>query len=162
MLPECTTRTVKHLGGSAMVWGCFAGSRVGDLHRVNGILNQKGYHSILHRHALPPSKRIIGQGFILQEDNDLKHTSHLSQYYLKKKEWEGRLEIMNWPAVSWCKSHWTGLGWNGPKSEGKATDQLCTPLDTSSTKQEWTLRTVFNVPHWKNASNWFCFYRCQR
>ena len=34
-----------------MIWGYFAGSRVGDLHRVTGTLNQKGYHSILQHHA---------------------------------------------------------------------------------------------------------------
>ena len=36
-----------------MIWGSFAGSRVGDLHKVTGTLNQKGYHSILQHHAIP-------------------------------------------------------------------------------------------------------------
>ena len=36
-----------------MILGSFAGSRVGDLHRVTGTLNQKGYHNILQRHAIP-------------------------------------------------------------------------------------------------------------
>ncbi|KAI3367312.1 hypothetical protein L3Q82_008353 [Scortum barcoo] len=34
MVPQCVASTVKHGGGSVMVWGCFAGSRVGDLYRV--------------------------------------------------------------------------------------------------------------------------------
>ena len=53
MVPQCVTPTVKHGGGSVMIWGSFAGSRVGDLHRVTGTLNQKGDHSIFQRHAIP-------------------------------------------------------------------------------------------------------------
>ena len=65
-----------------MIWGSFTGSRVGDLHRVTGTQNQKGYHSILQRHEIPSGLRLIGQGFILQQHNDSKHTSRLCQNYL--------------------------------------------------------------------------------
>ena len=100
MVPQCETSTVKHGGGSVMVWGCFAGSRVGDLYRVRGTLNQNGYHSILQRHAIPSGMRLVGQGFILQQDNDPKHKSKLCQNYLRKKEQDGKLENMEWPAQS--------------------------------------------------------------
>ena len=100
MVPRCVTPTVKHGGGSVMVWGSFAGSRVGDLHRVSGTLNQNCYHSILQRHAIPSGIRLVGQGFILQQDNDPKHTSRLCQNYLRRKEQDGRLQIMEWPAQS--------------------------------------------------------------
>ena len=83
-----------------MVWGCFAGSKVGDLHRVTGTLSQHGYHSILQGKALPSGSQLIGQGFIMQQDNDLKNTYHLRQNYLKIKEQEGKLKIMTWPAQS--------------------------------------------------------------
>ena len=73
---------------------------VGDLHRVTGTLNQKGYHSILQRHAIPSGLRLVVQGFILQQDNDPKHTSRLCQNYLRRKEQDGRLQIMEWPAQS--------------------------------------------------------------
>ena len=63
MVPQCVTPTVKHGGGSVMIWGSFAGSRVGNLHRVTGTLNQKGFHSILQRHAIPSGLRRVGQGF---------------------------------------------------------------------------------------------------
>ena len=94
------TPTFKHGGGSVMICGSFAGSRVGDLHRVTGILNQKGYHSILQHHAIPYGLRLFGQGFILQQDNDIKPTSRLCQNYLRRKEQGGRLQIMEWPAQS--------------------------------------------------------------
>ena len=83
-----------------MVWGCFAGSRVGDLYRVRGTLNQNGYHSILQHHAIPSGMCLVGQGFILQQDNDPKHKSKLCQNYLRKKEQDGKLENMGWPAQS--------------------------------------------------------------
>ncbi len=47
MLDACITPTVKHGGGSVMVWGCFGAGKVGDLYHVQGILSQHGYHSIL-------------------------------------------------------------------------------------------------------------------
>ena len=68
-----------------MIWGSFAGSRVGDLHRVTGTLNQKGYHSIVQRHAIPSGLCLVGQGFILQQDNDPKHTSTYVRTTSKEK-----------------------------------------------------------------------------
>ncbi|MCJ8728664.1 hypothetical protein PDJAM_G00006990 [Pangasius djambal] len=83
-----------------MVWGCFGAGKVGDLYRVQGILNQHGYHSILQRHAIPSGQRLIGHCFILQQDNDPKHTSKLCKSYLEKKQSAGVLSIMEWPAQS--------------------------------------------------------------
>ena len=65
MVLQYVTPTVKH-GGSMMIWGSFAGSRVADLHRVTDILNQKGHHSILQHHAIPSGLCLVGQGFILR------------------------------------------------------------------------------------------------
>ena len=110
MVPQCVTPTVKHGGGSVMIWGSFAGSRVGNLHRVTDTLNQKGYHSILQPLAIPSGLCRVGQGFILQQDNDPKHTSRVCQNYLRRKEQDGRLQIMEWPAQSpETPSSWFGM-----------------------------------------------------
>ncbi|KAF0046089.1 hypothetical protein F2P81_002618 [Scophthalmus maximus] len=82
----CLVPTVKHGGGGVMVWGCFAGDTVGDLFKIEGILNQHGYHSILQRHAIPFGLRVVGTSFIFQQDNDPKHTSRLCKGYLTKNE----------------------------------------------------------------------------
>jgi hypothetical protein len=55
----CVVSTVKH-GGGVMVWGCFAGDTVGDLFRIQGTLNQHGYH----RYAIPSGLRLVGPSFV--------------------------------------------------------------------------------------------------
>ena len=51
--------TVKHGEGGVMVWGCFASDTVCDLFRIQGTLNQHGYHSILQRYAIPSGLRLL-------------------------------------------------------------------------------------------------------
>ncbi|KAF7664507.1 hypothetical protein LDENG_00173340 [Lucifuga dentata] len=58
-----------------MLWWCFGGERSGNLVQVKGIMKKENYHSILQRHMIPFGLRIIGQNFILQQDNDPKHSS---------------------------------------------------------------------------------------
>jgi hypothetical protein len=98
-LEECLMLSVKHGGGNAF-WGCFGGCKVGDLYRVKRILKKEGYHSILQRHAIPCGRRLIGANFLLQQDNDPKHSSKLCNNYLGKKQSADILSIMEWPAQS--------------------------------------------------------------
>ena len=60
-----------------MVWGCFGAGKVGDLYKVKGILQG---------HAIPCGQRLIGANFLLQQNNDPKHTSKLCKNYLGKKQ----------------------------------------------------------------------------
>lgn len=96
----CVVPTVKHGGGSVMVWGCFSYDGVGQLKKIDGKLTKESYHNILQRHAIPSGTQLIGRGFIFQQDNDPKHTSGLCTSYLKKKQDDGVLRIMNWPPQS--------------------------------------------------------------
>ena len=99
MLKECLMPSVKHGEGNVMVWECFGGGKVGDLHRIKGILKKEGHHSILHSHAILCGRRLIGANF-LQQDNDPKHSFKLYNNYLGKKQSAGILSIMEWPAQS--------------------------------------------------------------
>ena len=99
--------TVKHGGGSVMVWGCFHGSGVGVLKRVEGTIDSEAYRQILIHQAMPELKKLISQEpthvrWIFQQDNAKPHTAKIVKQYLdtKQREWGGRLEIMEWPSQS--------------------------------------------------------------
>jgi transposase len=100
VLEACTKASVKHGGGSVMVWGCFGNNQVGDLVKIEGILLKEGYKSNLEQHVLPNGRRLIGRGFIFQEDNDPKHSSKLCRNFMADKEKHRYLYVMEWPAQS--------------------------------------------------------------
>ena len=97
---QCIKPTVKHGGGNIQVCGCFSFNGVGDLFRIKGNLDKKQYHSILQRRAIPSGKNLCGRGFTLLQDNDPKHSSNLCKKYLKKKERQGELQLMEFPPQS--------------------------------------------------------------
>uniref|UniRef100_A0A3Q3MH06 Uncharacterized protein n=1 Tax=Mastacembelus armatus TaxID=205130 RepID=A0A3Q3MH06_9TELE len=45
-------------GGSVMVKECFAAGPVGDLYKIQGLLNQRGYQSNLQCNAMPSGSRL--------------------------------------------------------------------------------------------------------
>lgn len=71
---------------SIMIWGCFGNNQVGDLIIIEGILRKEGYKKILEENVLPSGRRLIGRGFVFQEDNDPKHSSNLCRNFIKEKE----------------------------------------------------------------------------
>ena len=77
-----------------VVVGCFVNYKVKDLHQVNCKLNQTSYHIISF------GMQLEGQEFVLMQDNDPKHTSKLSQRYIKSKEEQHILQLMPWRAQS--------------------------------------------------------------
>ena len=91
---------MKHGRGNVLVWGCFSGQGIGDLKKIKGKMDQKMYHQILMRHGVASGLHLVGQGFVYQQDNDLKHTSKLCKSYLDKKEAEGKLQKLDWPLQS--------------------------------------------------------------
>ena len=89
---------VKHGGGSIMVWGCMNWADVGNLYRIDGIMNSQVYLDILDSQLLD----IIGRQslheaqVIFQHDNDPKHTSLLVQRWLGRHEFS----VLEWPPQS--------------------------------------------------------------
>ena len=59
MIIQCVIPMVKHGGWSVMVWGCFAGNKVGDVVQIKGIMDKKKYNNILQKHPFPYRKRIV-------------------------------------------------------------------------------------------------------
>ena len=65
---------------SVVVWGYFAASETGRLAHMNGIVNSAAYQHILNKNITPSLKNLkLGRGWIMQQDNDPKHTSRSTQ-----------------------------------------------------------------------------------
>ena len=93
---------MKHGGGSVMFWGCFRGGKVGDLKKVDGIMDKDKYHQILVHHAIPSGNRIFKGKCIFMHDNDPKHTSNKVKACLEGKasQKQSRMQLMDWPSQS--------------------------------------------------------------
>lgn len=99
-LEQCVAPSFKHGGGSIMVWGGFCFDGVGQLIKIDGKMDQKYYHRLLQHHIIPSGLRLLGNGFIFQQDNDPKHTSKLCKNYVLSKQTQGVLKILEWPPQS--------------------------------------------------------------
>ena len=83
-----------------MVSGSFSHNGVGDLHRVNGIVDQQQYRQIAIHHLVPSGVRLHGRGFTFQQDIDPKHTAGTVKKYFDQKVEDGTLKLLNSPPQS--------------------------------------------------------------
>ena len=147
-----------------MVWGRFAGSRVGGLDRLRGTLNQNGYCSILQDHAVPSGVHLVCQGFIIQQDNDPKPKSKFCRICLRQKEQDDKLENVESPAQfpDLNPSSWFGMNWTEEWKQSNLQIPhifaiLCNRAGKNLLKNIW-----FPFPnvyfHFKNATNVYTCY----
>lgn len=89
--------TVKHGGGSIMVWGCFNHKGVGNLHVIEGIMTKEVYLDLLQTNLIASKKKLrLKNDFIFQQDGDPKHTAKIvDQWFVKQ-----RIKKLDWPAQS--------------------------------------------------------------
>ncbi len=74
---KCVLPTVKHGGGSVMVWGCMSAAGTVELQLIEGTMNANMYCDILKQSI---SLRRLGRRAVLQHDN----------YHCHAKEAEGK------------------------------------------------------------------------
>jgi transposase len=97
-IPQCIVPTVKHGGGSIMVWGCMSWAGVGQLYRCEDTMNQHQYVRVLENCMLPSANLLFGNGeeFLFQQDNAPCHKARLVTAYLEDHD----IRVLNWPAQS--------------------------------------------------------------
>ncbi len=96
--------TVKHGGGSVMVWGCMSAASTGELFFIEGTINTNMYCDIL-KQSMIPSLRRLGRRSVFKHDND---------HYLAK-EAEGKGDGLA-KHVSRPKPYWASV--RHPQTEG--------------------------------------------
>ncbi len=92
-----TVPTVKHGGGSIMLWGCFSAAGTGRLVAIEGKMNAAKYRDILDENLLQSARDLrLGRMFTFQQDNDPKHTAKIT------KEWFhiNSVTVLEWPSQS--------------------------------------------------------------
>lgn len=68
--------TIKHGGGSVLVWGCMSAAGVGNLTFIEEKMNRFGYIEILKAYLKNSALKMgLENNFIFQHDNDPKHTA---------------------------------------------------------------------------------------
>ena len=88
-----TIPTVKFVGGSIMIWGCFSSKGTGELQVIHGRMNGSMYREILKKNL---QKSATWSEFCASHDYDPKHIAKLT------KEWfeNNGISTLNWIQVS--------------------------------------------------------------
>ncbi|CAM4725053.1 unnamed protein product [Leuciscus chuanchicus] len=95
--PKNTIPTVKHGGGSIMLWGCFSAHGTGRLHCIKERMTGAMYCEILGNNLLPSVRALkMGRGWVFQHDNDPKHTARITKEWLCTKH----IKVLAWPSQS--------------------------------------------------------------
>uniref|UniRef100_A0A8R1DYW2 Tc1-like transposase DDE domain-containing protein n=1 Tax=Caenorhabditis japonica TaxID=281687 RepID=A0A8R1DYW2_CAEJA len=88
--------TVKHGGGSVMVWGCFSDPSMGQLKRIVGTMDRYVYEDILENTMRPWARANLSRPWVFQQDNYPKHTSgHVANWFRRR-----RVDLLEWPSQS--------------------------------------------------------------
>ncbi len=92
-----TVPTVKHGGGSIMLWGCFSAAGTGWLVAIEGKMNAAKYRDILDENLLQSAQDLrLGRRFSFQQDNDPKHTAKITKEWLHNNS----VTVLEWPSQS--------------------------------------------------------------
>jgi transposase len=91
-------QTVKHGGGSIMIWGCMTAEGPGNMCKIDGTMDQYLYKTILEDDLLKTIDfyQLDAQKVIFQHDNDPKHKAKSVKEWLETQDFQ----VLEWPAQS--------------------------------------------------------------
>lgn len=147
--PTMVRTTVKHGGGSVLVWGCFGASGVGNLAIIEGTLTGEGYVNILKDNLFQSVEKLGLGAFIYQQDNDPKHTSRVAKNFFN----ENQIELLPWPPQSPdlnpIEHLWDHLDRNIPDSERKSKISFIAAIKRvwDNTPQETLTKLIQSMPN---------------
>ncbi len=91
MIPNIQAH-LKHSGGNVMVWAFIAASGTGSLIFINDVphdgsskINSEVYRNILSDNLQKDATKLIGRSFIMQQDNDPKHSAKTTKEFIRAR-----------------------------------------------------------------------------
>ncbi|KAL0169283.1 hypothetical protein M9458_033879, partial [Cirrhinus mrigala] len=84
---NCVSPTVKHGGGSIMVWGGISAVGSGELQFIEGNMDSIMYCTFVKQNMMPSLQK-LGRTAVFQHDNDPKHTTKMTTALLRKNPTE--------------------------------------------------------------------------
>ena len=94
---SCLRGSVKHGGGNVKVWGSMSWKGVGKLTFIDEKMDASMYCEILKANLQSSTKKLrMGNDFILQQDNNPKHTAKKMKVYFDTNN----INVLGWPSQS--------------------------------------------------------------
>lgn len=93
---KCTKPTLKSGDKGLMVWGCISAFGVGKIVVLEGKTDSQVYLNLMKNVIVPEGKRLIGEDFILQQDNAPIHKAKIVSKYIADEN----INILEWPPQS--------------------------------------------------------------
>ncbi len=91
MIPNIQAH-LKHSGGNVMAWAFIASSGTGSLIFINDVthdgsskINSEVYRNILSDNLQKDATKLIGRSFIMQQDNDPKHSAKTTKEFIRAR-----------------------------------------------------------------------------
>ncbi len=91
MIPNIQAH-LKHSGGNVMAWAFIASSGTGSLIFINDVthdgsskINSEVFRNILSDSLQKDATKLIGRSFIMQQDNDPKHSAQTTKEFIRAR-----------------------------------------------------------------------------